>query len=94
MNKVIPPAMVGKRKILKFRRNQDALLASAERRLENGEALGALRILNTLNVDYAPTADSCAALADACEMLEVNTRALKAWYAFLDVCLGEDLGDA
>lgn len=94
MNKVISPAMVGKRKILKFRRNQDALLASAERRLENGEALGALRILNTLNVDYAPTADSCAALADACEMLEVNTRALKAWYAFLDVCLGEDLGDA
>lgn len=82
-----------RKKILKFRRNEEILLTAADKRIEEGDYFTALRFLNSYGEEYAPCVDLFEMQADVYEMLEVNNQALKAWYAFLDACDEESLAD-
>lgn len=79
-----------KRRILRFDDSEDRLLKIAEERLDDGNYLAAMRFLNRCHSFYDLSEDSCAMLADACEMIEANGQALRAWYGFLSVCQEDD----
>lgn len=85
---------VRQKKILKFHKDENTLLRAAEKRLDDGEFLSALRFLNSYHEQCPPNADSAAAQADAYELSEACAQALKAWYVFLDCCDEDSLADA
>ncbi len=62
------------------------LLDSAEKRLQNGDYLGALTMLNRRDSMYGPSADAQALYADVYEGLELWSLAADAWFRFLDTC--------
>ncbi|MBP5242446.1 MAG: hypothetical protein J6Z36_02005, partial [Clostridia bacterium] len=82
-------------KVKKFDGDRESrLMDSARKRLDEGDYITALRLLNRRNENFADDADSCASLADAYELMEAGGQAIKAWYRFLDVCEKEDLSEA
>lgn len=94
MEKSRTGAVGGQKKVLKFHKDGETLLSAAEKRLDGGEYLAALRFLNSYHAQYTPTPDSASAQADAYELLESCSQALKAWYVFLDCCDEDSLADA
>jgi tetratricopeptide (TPR) repeat protein len=83
-----------RRKILKFKRNEEELLNSADKRIADGEYLTALRLLNSCYEEYGASSDLFEMLSDVYELLEVNSQALKTCFCTLDLCEEEDLPDA
>jgi tetratricopeptide (TPR) repeat protein len=82
------------RKILKFKRSEDDLLNSADKRIADGEYLTALRLLNSCYDDFGPSYDLFEMMADVYELLEVNPQALRTCFYMLDICGEDDLPDA
>ncbi len=66
--------------------SDEFLIESAEKRLDNGDYSGALKMLNRRAELYPPSADAWALYADIYEDLELWQLAADAWFRFLDVC--------
>lgn len=81
-------------KILKFDRSEARLADSIQKRLDAGDGEGALRLGYRWLEFYGPCVDAYAMLADAYEMMEANSQAVKMWYRFLDICEEDCLGEA
>ena len=73
--------------------SDEFLLESVENRLQDGNYLGALKLLNKRNGMYAPSADAQALAADIYEGLELWNLAADAWFRFLDTCNEADFGE-
>lgn len=73
--------------------SDEFLLESVENRLQEGNYLGALTLLNKRNKMYAPSADAQALAADIYEALELWPLAADAWFRFLDTCNEADFGE-
>ena len=69
------------------------MLESMESRLQEGNYLGALKLLNKRNRMYPPSADAQALAADIYEGLELWPQAADAWFRFLDTCNEADFGE-
>lgn len=69
------------------------MLESVESRLQEGNYLGALKLLNKRNRMYPPSADAQALAADIYEGLELWPQAADAWFRFLDTCNEADFGE-
>ncbi len=79
---------------VRFDGSSDRLDRSIQKRMENADYLGALRLTNRRNEFFPATVDSYAAQADIYEYLEASSQALKTWYQFLCICEEEDLSEA
>lgn len=73
--------------------SDEFLLESVENRLQDGNYIGALKLLNKRNGMYAPSADAQALAADIYEGLELWNLAADAWFRFLDTCNEADFGE-
>ncbi len=73
--------------------SDESLLLSAERRLNAGDFLGALTMLNKRNARYEPTADACVLAADIYEAMRLFPMAADAWFRFLDTCNEADFAE-
>ena len=81
-------------KTITFDLSADKLLDMAEGKLDEGEFLGALRLLHKSLDLYGPGADEYADIAEAYEGMELYERAAHAWFCFLDICAEEERVDA
>lgn len=81
-------------KILKFDKSERRLADSMQKRLDEGDAEGAIAMGYRWVEFYGPCVDAYAMLADGYEMLEANAQAIKVWYRFLDMCEEDCLGEA
>ena len=81
-------------KTITFDLSADKLLDMAEGKLDDGEFLGALRLLHKSLDLYGPGADEYADIAEAYEGMELYERAAHAWFCFLDICAEEERVDA
>ncbi len=82
-----------KNKVTKWDVGEDFLIESAEKRIERGDYLGALTMLNKRGSEYPPSADAFALYADIYEALELWQAAADAWFRFLDTCNEADFGE-
>lgn len=73
-------------KVEKLNFSEEFLLDSAERRLNAGDYMGALTVLNKRDRMYDPSADAYALEADVYEAMEQYALAADCWFRFLDVC--------
>ncbi len=73
-------------KINRLRFDNEFLLESAEKRMDAGDYLGALSVLNKREEMNEPLADAYALYADVYEALELWSLAADAWFRFLDTC--------
>lgn len=80
--------------IATFTISEEALLDGAEMRIDSGDLLGALSMLNRREALYPPSADAYALYADIYELLELYPLAADAWFRFLDVCNEADFPEA
>ncbi len=80
-------------KIRQLNFDDEFLLDAAERRLQNGDHLGALTMLNKRNGMYEPSADAAALAADVYEAMELWQLAANSWFAFLDTCNEADFSE-
>ncbi len=80
-------------KIRQLNFDDEFLLDAAERRLQNGDYLGALTMLNKRNGMYEPSADAAAIAADVYEAMELWQRAADSWFVFLDTCNEADFSE-
>ncbi len=78
---------------IKLEFNDEFLLDSAQKRLENGDYLGALKILNKREFMNEPIADAYELYADIYEALELWPLSADAWFRFLDTCAREEFPD-
>ena len=69
-------------KTITFDLSADKLLDMAEGKLDDGEFLGALRLLHKSLDLYGPGADEYADIAEAYEGMELYERAAHAWFCF------------
>lgn len=79
--------------IQKLDLSDEALLDAADRRLQAGDCLGALTMLNKRNARYQPTCDSALMAADIYEEMGLYGMAAAAWYHFLDTCNEADFAE-
>lgn len=73
--------------------SDEFLLDSAEKRLQSGDYLGALTVLNKRSAMYEPSADASALYADVYEAMELWPLAADAWFRFLDTCNEADFAE-
>ena len=73
-------------KIQQLNFEDEFLLDAVERRLQNGDFLGALTMLNKRNELYEPSADAAALAADIYECMELWSLAASSLFSFLDTC--------
>ncbi len=73
--------------------SDEFLLESVENRVQEGNYLGALTLLNKRNKMYEPSADAQALAADIYEGLEIWEMAADAWFRFLDTCNEADFAE-
>ena len=73
--------------------SDEFLLDSAEKRLQSGDYLGALTVLNKRSAMYDPSADASALYADVYEAMELWPLAADAWFRFLDTCNEADFAE-
>ncbi len=76
---------------LKF--DDDFLLDSAQARIEEGDLMGALTVLNKREELHEPLADAYELYADIYEELEQWNLVADAWFRFLDTCAREEFSD-
>ena len=79
--------------VQKFELSEEALLDGAERRLQDGDHLGALAMLNKRSERFPPGADAQALYADIYEAMQLWQPAADAWFRFLDICNEADFGE-
>ena len=72
-------------KILRFDGGEKRLDRSIQKRLDAGDYLASLRLINRRNEFFTPTVDSLALQADVYEFMEANSQALRTWYRFLNI---------
>ena len=77
----------------RLRFDDEFLLESAEKRFDEGDYFGALKILNKREEMNDPLADGYAAYADVYEALELWPQAADAWFRFLDTCNEADFAE-
>lgn len=80
-------------KIQKLNFDDEFLLDSVERRLQSGEYMSALTLLNKRNEMYDASADAFALGADIYEALELWQLAANCWFTFLDTCNEADFAE-
>lgn len=80
-------------KIRKLDFSDEFLMASAEKRYESGDYLGALTMLNKRAEMYDPSADASALYGDIYEALELYPLCADAWFRFLDTCNEADFAE-
>lgn len=73
--------------------SEEFLLESAEKRIDDGDYLGALTMLNRCEELFPPSADALAFYAEIYEVLEIWTLSADAWFRFLDICNEADFGE-
>lgn len=73
--------------------SEEFLLESAEKRLDEGDYLGALTMLNRCEELFPPSPDALALYAEIYEELEIWTLSADAWFRFLDICNEADFGE-
>ncbi len=73
--------------------SEEFLMESAEKRFENGDYFGALKMLNLRGERYDPSADASALYADIYEALELYPLCVDAWFRFLDTCNEADFAE-
>ncbi len=73
--------------------SDEFLLDSADKRLQEGDYLGALTMLNKRAKMYEPSADASALYADVYEAMEQYHLAADAWFRFLDTCNEADFSE-
>lgn len=73
--------------------DDDFLLDCVEKRVEEGNYLQALRLLNKRNGMYQPNCDSALFAAEIYEALGMTQEAIGAWYHFLDTCNEADFAE-
>ena len=78
---------------IQFDMSADKLLDIADEKLDEGDFLGALRMLHKSVEMYGPAADEYASLAEAYEEMELYQLSADCWFKFLDVCAEEDEAD-
>ena len=79
--------------VQKLDMSDEFLLECVENRLQEGNFLGALTLLNKRNKMYAPSADAQAFAADIYEGMGLWQLAADAWFRFLDTCNEADFGE-
>ncbi len=80
-------------KTIRFDLSADRLLDLADAKLDEGDPLGALRLIHKSLDLYGPAADEYAALADTYEEMELFELSAAAWFQYLDVCAEEEVVD-
>lgn len=80
-------------KTIRFDLSADRLLDLADAKLDEGDHLGALRLIHKSLELYGPAADEYAALADTYEEMELFELSAAAWFQYLDVCAEEEAVD-
>lgn len=73
--------------------SEEFLLESAEKRFEQGDYYGALKMLNRRAEKYDPSADASALYADIYEALGLYPLCADAWFRFLDTCNEADFAE-
>lgn len=73
--------------------NDEFMLASVEKRIQEGDFFGALRLLNKRNGMHRMTCEASLLAADIYEALGLHTRSADAWYHFLDTCNEADFAE-
>lgn len=73
--------------------SDEFMLESVEKRFQDGNYLGALKLLNKRNKMYGPSADAQAIAADIYEAMGLWQQAADAWFRFLDTCNEADFGE-
>lgn len=73
--------------------SDEFMLESVEKRFQDGNYLGALKLLNKRNKMYGPSADAQALAADIYEAMGLWQQAADAWFRFLDTCNEADFGE-
>lgn len=73
--------------------DDEFLLESAEKRFDEGDYFGALKMLNKREEMNDPLADAYAVYADIYEALELWSLAADAWFRFLDTCNEADFSE-
>ncbi len=81
-------------KVIKFDLGADTLLDLAEKKLDEKDYLGALRILRKSVEKNGATADEYELFADIYDEMEIFEYAVNYWYKFLDVCAEDEVVDA
>lgn len=80
-------------KVQKLNFDDEFLLDAVERRLQNGDYMGALTMLGKRNELYEPSADAAALAADIYESMELWSLAAENWFVFLDTCNEADFSE-
>lgn len=73
--------------------SEEFLMESAEKRFEQGDYFGALKVLNRRSEKYDPSADASALYADIYEALGLYSLCADAWFRFLDTCNEADFSE-
>ena len=81
-------------KVIKFDLSADTLLDIAEKKLDEKDYIGALRVLRKSVEKNGATADEYSMFADIYDEMELYECAVNYWYKFLDVCAEEEVADA
>ena len=80
--------------IVKFELSPEKLLDLAEKKLDEGDFIAALRFLRKSRDMFGAGVDEAGDLAEAYEGLELYEYAADCWFEFLDVCSSDEKQDA
>lgn len=81
-------------KVVRFDLGAETLLNIAEKKLDEKDYIGALRVLRKSVETNGATADEYEMFADIYDEMEIFEYAVNYWYKFLDVCAEEEVADA
>lgn len=81
-------------KVVKFDLGAERLLDIAEKKLDEKDYIGALRVLRKSVERNGATADEYSVFAEIYDEMEIFEYAVNSWYKFLDVCSEEEAVDA
>ncbi len=80
-------------KVVRFDLSAETLIGLAEKKLDEKDYVGALRILRKSVEENGATADEYAVFADIYDEMELFENAVNYWFRFLDVCAEDEVVD-
>ena len=80
-------------KVVRFDLSAETLIGLAEKKLDEKDYVGALRILRKSVEENGATADEYAVFADIYDEMELFENAVNYWFRFLDVCEEDEVVD-
>lgn len=81
------------KQVRKLEFQEEAYIESAEKRFDEGDDLGALKMLNMRAERYDPSADAEALYGEIYDIFELMSLSIDAWFRFLDTCNEADFSE-